>query len=472
VPRTKIICTIGPATSSAERLRDLMRAGMDVARINFSHGTHAEHAEAIRRLRDVAGEEGRVLAILGDLQGPKIRIGRIRGGEVDLAEGAEILLTLREVPGSAAEVHLPHPELVDDLEPGQRLLLDDGNLELAVLQKSSDGLRCRIVDGGRLRSRKGVAVPGAPLSISALTAKDREDARFAVEQGLDFIALSFVRSGRDVEALRDWLTSLGSKMPIVAKIEKPEALVHIDEILSRVQGVMIARGDLGVETPPEHVPFTQKDLIRRCLDAALPVITATQMLESMIENPRPTRAEASDVANAILDGTSAVMLSAETAIGKHPVQAVEMMARVAEYTESKIPYDEWTYSARRYRARDSAEAICEATVEMAAELGAKAIVTSSYLGLSPRLVSRHRPRTPVLAMTPNPDVHRQMALLWGVTPVLVPYYETTDQLIATASRVALESGLAQVGDTIIITAGIPPMAGQKTNMVDVYVIPS
>ncbi len=471
MPRTKIVCTIGPASRDEETLRAMVRAGMDVARVNFSHGTHEDHHRTIDLLRAAAEKEKAVLPIIGDLQGPKIRIGRIRDGSVKLRDGATVTLTPREVPGSEDEVHLPHPEVAIDLQAGQRLLLDDGKLELRVEENRSGELRCTVIEGGTLSSGKGVSLPGARLSIATLTEKDRGDTRFAVEHELDFLALSFVRNARDVIELRRLLVELKSTTPIIVKIEKPEALVQFDEILEATDGVMIARGDLGVETPPEHVPFTQKRLIRECRRVGKPVITATQMLDSMMHSSRPTRAEASDVANAILDGTGAVMLSGETAAGQHPVESVRMMARIAEFAEENLPHEEWIYEGHQVRARDSAEAITDATVEMAFELGARAIVTSSYSGVSARLVARHRPRTPIVAITPNPEVHRQMALLWGVIPRLVPFYDTTDEMITVGTRAVVESGIATSGDTIIITAGIPPGAGQKTNMVDVHVIP-
>jgi pyruvate kinase len=472
MPRTKIVCTIGPASDRVETLRAMIRAGMSVARINFSHGDRDTHRRRIAGIRQAAREEGAVVALLGDLQGPKLRIGEVRGGAANLQAGDSIVLTTRSVPGDSTEVNLPHPDLVREVKPGQRLLLDDGQLEFVVEDKTETELRCRVVAGGALGAHKGVSAPGANLSLSALTDKDRADARFAVEQELDFLALSFVRSGRDVRALRELLEGLGARIPIVAKIEKAEALDAFGEILQVSDAIMIARGDLGVETPPECVPFAQKDFIQRCNRVGVPVITATQMLNSMIEHPRPTRAEASDVANAILDGTSAVMLSAETATGAYPIESVKMMARIAAIAEERFPYAHFVQHLQTDRALTPAAAISQATVAIASELEAKAIVTSTYSGQTARWVASYRPQTPVIAITPRADVQRQLALAWGVIPMLAPYYLTTDEMIEHAARLAQASGLAGEGDTIVITAGIPisAQAGAQTNMLKVHTL--
>lgn len=468
--RTKIVCTIGPASDGVDILRAMIRAGMSVARINFSHGDRTAHMAGITAIRQAALAENAVVGILGDLQGPKLRVGAIRGDYVVTRIGDEITLTTRDVPGDRGEVHFPHAELIRESHPGQRLLLDDGQLEFVVLETTGTDMRCRVVTGGPLGSHKGVTAPGADLSLSALTDKDRDDTRFAVEQGLDFLALSFVRSDHDVRQLRDWLANLDARIPIVAKIEKPGAIAAFDDVLACSDAVMIARGDLGIEIPAERVPFVQKDLIARCNLAGVPVITATQMLNSMVDRPRPTRAEASDVANAILDGTSAVMLSAETAIGEYPLETVQTMARIAEVAEAHLPYEETIGHARLERDRSPAAAISRATVEIAYELGAKAIVTSTYTGSTARWVASYRPRTPVLAITPRQDVQRQLALAWGVMPVLVPYYETTDDMLAYAAQLAEESGWAGRGDTIVITAGIPAGERYRTNMLKVHVL--
>ena len=470
MPRTKIVCTIGPASESVESLRAMIRAGMNVARVNFSHGDQAAHAARIANVRQAAAAEGAVVALLGDLQGPKLRVGAIRGGYTLTRVDDEIVLTTRDAPGDGGEVHLPHPDLVREVKPGQRLLLDDGQLEFVVIETTATDIRCRVVTGGPLSSHKGVAAPGAHLSLLALTEKDRADVAFAVAQGLDFLALSFVRSSGDVDLLRSALAELQAPIPIVAKIEKPEALEAFDDILARSAAILIARGDLGVEIPAERVPFVQKDLIARCNQAGVPVITATQMLNSMITHPRPTRAEASDVANAILDGASAVMLSAETASGEYPIEAVRTMARIAAIAEEHLPPEDSFQRARRHPAHTPAAAISQSAVEIAYELGAKAIVTSTYSGHTARWLASYRPPTPVVAITPRADVHRQLALAWGVTPRLAPFYRTTDEMTETAAKLAQESGLAEDGDTIVITAGVPPGAGTQTNMLKVHVI--
>ncbi len=468
MPRTKIVCTLGPACDAPGILRDMIRAGMDVARINFSHGDYAAHARRIADARRVAEEEGRTLAVLCDLQGPKLRVGEISGGSVEWPQGSCVTLTTRAVPGDASEVHLPHPDLVADVQPGQRLLLDDGALELQIESKTESDLVCRVVVGGRLGSHKGVSAPGAALSLSSLTDKDRADAQFAVEQSADYIALSFVRRAADVSGLRALLASRGANVPIVAKIEKAEALDAFDEILQVADAVMVARGDLGVETPAEYVPIHQKRILRACNCAGKPAITATQMLQSMLDNPRPTRAEASDVANAVLDGSDAVMLSGETASGHYPVEAVQVMERVATIAEEHLECGEWL--RRVSEASVPSEAIARATVEIATELKAAAIITSTMSGHTAQMVARYRPCVPVLAATPDEAVYRRMALVWGVVPLLVPEYASTDEMIETTTRAARQAGLVKPGECVVITAGIPAGGEGKTNMLKVHVI--
>ncbi len=467
--RTKIVCTLGPACDHDEMIRAMIRAGMTVARLNFSHGDRATHAARIQRVRRIAQEEHTVLAVLGDLQGPKLRVGNIDGGSAMTTTGQEIVLTLRQVPGSPQEVTLPHPELVNALRPGQRLLLDDGQLEFVVKEANPPDVRCAVVTGGPLGSHKGVSAPGAQLKLSALTDKDREDARFAVEQQVDYLALSFVRTGDDVCELRQLLDDLDSDIPIVTKIEKAEAIQNFEEILACSAGIMIARGDLGVETPAESVPLVQKRLIRRCNLRGIPVITATQMLNSMITSPRPTRAEASDVANAILDGTDAVMLSGETATGAYPVQAVQTMARIAEMTEPQFPYDTWLVAVKLEEHTVDA-AIGRATVEIAETLGAKAIATLTHSGRTARLIAQYRPNTPIIAAATSPEVQRQLALVWGVTPMLTAHHPTTDERVQAAVDLAVRSCLAQPGDLIVIAAGIGSPRNRRTNLLAVHTV--
>jgi pyruvate kinase len=468
MPRTKIVCTLGPACDAPGVLRDMVRAGMDVARINFSHGDYASHARRIADLRRIAQEEGATLAVLCDLQGPKLRVGNLAAGSVVLTPNGQVTLTTRPVPGDAHEVNLPHPDLVADVQPGQRLLLDDGTLELNVESKTETDLCCRVVVGGALGPHKGVSAPGAHLSLSSLTDKDRADALFALEQQADYIALSFVRRAADVQELRAFIAAQGAHIPIVAKIEKAEALQAFDGILAASDAIMVARGDLGVETPAEQVPFEQKRILRECNRAGKPAITATQMLQSMMGNPRPTRAEASDVANAVLDGTDAVMLSGETATGHYPVQAVQTMERVATIAESHVECEEWL--RRVGEATSSSEAIARATVEIAMELNAAAIVTSTMSGHTAQMVTRYRPCMRVLAATPDPAVYRRMALVWGVTPLSVPEYASTDEMIEYTTRAAREAGLVNAGDCVVITAGIPAGGEGRTNMLKVHTI--
>jgi len=470
--RTKIVATLGPACDAPGVLLGLMRAGMDVARINFSHGTPADHARRIAQTRQLATAEGRVVAILADLQGPKLRIGEIAAGRALLIAGQDFTLTGRPVAGDASAVHLPHPELLASLRAGDRLLLDDGLIELRVEQTDGLDVVCQVVAGGELLPHKGISAPRAGLNMPAITAKDRADLAFALTQDVDFVAQSFVRSAADVAALRALIVAAGKDTPIIAKIEKPEALDHIDAILSEADGVMVARGDLGVEMPAEEVPLQQKRIIELARQAARPVITATQMLESMIQNPRPTRAEASDVANAILDGTDAVMLSAETALGRYPVEAVQMMARIAAATEPALSYRMHMTQAVQMPIQGPTDAITQATCEIAFELGAKAILPSTMSGYTARMISRHRPATPILVITPSERVQRRLALVWGVQPLLVPEYTDTDSMIALAERAVAQAGLARAGDLVIITAGVPQGGPGKTNMLKVHVVGS
>jgi len=469
--RTKIVCTIGPATNSRERMRALMHAGMNAARINFSHGDHDAHRESIATLRDVAEQERCLVAIIADLQGPKLRVGDIEDEPMELQKGS--LITLSPAPRSSSEdeIPIPHPELLRDLSAGQTVLLDDGELTLTVERRGDGGsLKARVLTGGPLTSHKGINVPGAQLSFSSLTEKDKEDARFALEQGVDCFALSFVRRAADVRELRHFLKSNGADNPfIIAKIEKPEALSDFDQILAQSDGIMVARGDLGVETPAEEVPFHQKELIESCNRSGKPVITATQMLQRMIEHPRPTRAEASDVANAILDGTDAVMLSGETAIGDYPIRATEMMATICANAEAHLPHSRLVECGTDcYDV--TTEAISLSAVDIAREVDARAIVTATMTGTTARMVARHRPSVPIVAVTPNERILYRMALVWGVIPVEVPEFTTTDEMVEMMVKAARDEGLVGWGDRVVLTAGIPFGQGNKTNMLKVHVM--
>ena len=468
--RTKIVCTIGPASDQEEVLQGMILAGMDVARINFSHGDQAAHARRIALVRRLAEEEGQIVALMGDLQGPKLRIGPIASGEIFLQPGSELTLTARPLPGDEHQVHLPHPQVFAAVRPGDRLLLDDGLIELAVLAATPTDLRCQVVVGGTLGSHKGLTVPGVALDLPSLTDKDREDAAFAAEQKLDWLALSFVRCAAGVEELRSLLGQRGADTPIVAKIEKREALEAFDEILEASDGIMVARGDLGVETPAEEVPIHQKVIIRKSREHGKPVITATQMLSSMTESPRPTRAEASDVANAILDGTDAVMLSGETAVGRYPIRTTETMARIAAIAERSLPYEEWARHAMLKPPLTPTDAISRATCEIALDLDARAIITSTTSGYTARMVAKHRPATHILAVTPNPAVCQRLAMVWGVCPAVVPEFATTDEMIVRSVAAAQEMGLVTQGDTVIITAGVPFGGPGRTNVLKVHVV--
>jgi pyruvate kinase len=461
--RTKIVCTLGPVSGDMETIRSFAEAGMAVARINFSHGTHEGHAQRIQIVRQIAQEVNRPIAVLADLQGPKLRIGLLPGDAVQLVKGESFTLVDADSSDEPSRIPVPHPEVLHEVEPGDRILLDDGLLELKVTTKAEREVGVEVVTGGMLQSRKGISLPHTSIKLPSVTEKDRADARFAVEQEVDYFALSFVRAPQDVEHLRDFLDELGSDTPIIAKIEKPEAVDCIEEILDISDGMMVARGDLGIEAPAEEVPIIQKKIIKLCNHASKPVITATQMLDSMMRNPRPTRAEASDVANAILDGTDAIMLSGETAVGNYPVQTVQTMARIAEVTERSMPYQEWLHRSLLAGFRSVTEAIGQVATEIAAELGAKAIIASTVSGSTARRVASHRPVTPIIAPTPRMATYRQLALVWGVSPLLVDEFTDTEEMIVTVTEATRERDLVEDGDLVMITAGVPLGGSGLTN---------
>jgi pyruvate kinase len=439
--RTKIVCTLGPASDDKATLRAFAEGGMAVARINFSHGTYQEHARRIRAVRRVAGELGRSIAIMADLQGPKLRVGLLPPEGMSLVEGKVLSLTNQESSTDPAVIPVPHPEVLRDTSPGDRILLDDGLLELQVIDNDGQSTRARVVTGGMLTSRKGLSLPHTSLKMPSVTDKDKADAAFALEQGVDYFALSFVRGPDDVAHLRAWIRERGADVPIISKIEKPEALDCIEEILAVSDGMMVARGDLGVETPPEEVPIAQKRIIRICNEASKPVITATQMLDSMMRNPRPTRAEASDVANAILDGSDAIMLSGETAVGRYAVESVQTMARIAAVTERSMPYQDWLLSSMTTGSSSVMDAIAQVACEISADLDARAIIASTVSGSTARRVASRRPATPIVAPTPSQATYHRLALVWGVVPVLVDKFDDTETMIVTvAHRVGEEKG--------------------------------
>jgi pyruvate kinase len=466
--RTKIVCTLGPASDDAAAIGGFVDAGMAVARINFSHGTHEDQARRIEIVRRVANERGCSVAVLADLQGPKLRVGSLPPEGMLLVEGETVILSDQESATDPATIPLPHPQVLREVRPGDRALLDDGLLELRVLDSDGQQVRARVVTGGVLTSRKGLSLPHTSLKMPSVTEKDKADAAFALEQKVDYFALSFVRCGDDVRELRTWLQERGSATPIIAKIEKPEALDCIEEILDASDGLMVARGDLGVETPAEEVPIAQKRIIRACNRACKPVITATQMLDSMMRNPRPTRAEASDVANAILDGSDAIMLSGETAVGRYPIESVRTMARIAEVTERSMPYTDWLVQSLREGTRSVTGAMGQVACEIAAELDAKAIITSTVSGSTARRVTSHRPITPIIAPTPSLATYRQMALVWGVEPLLVDEFADTEAMIVTVMQAARARGLVRDGELVIITAGVPLGGSGLTNLLKVH----
>ncbi|MGO0121916.1 pyruvate kinase [Desulfothermobacter acidiphilus] len=469
---TKIVCTIGPATESPETLAQLIRAGMDVARINMSHGTQGEHRQRIRLLRELAEQLGRNLGILVDIRGPRIRIGELAEGKVYLREGEEVRLVPGDFPGTADRLPVNYEGITQDLRPGDAVLIADGLIGLRVLEVTPEEVRCRVEAGGELTPHKGVNLPGIKVNLPSLTEKDREDLRFSVSEQVDFVALSYVRKADDVLVARRLLEELGAgQIWLIAKIENREGMENLPAILKVADGVMVARGDLGLEIPLEEVPLVQKRIILQANAAGKPVITATQMLESMIHHPRPTRAEVTDVANAILDGTDAVMLSGETAIGHYPVETVSTMARIAQRTEEAFPYEEAMVHRQALASKHTVtDAISYATCNTARDLGAAAIITATQTGYTARMVAKYRPRAPILAATPGVEVKRRLALVWGVHPLLVERMENTDQMTAEAVRAAMASGYIKSGDLVVITAGVPVGVHGTTNLLKVYTV--
>jgi pyruvate kinase len=468
--RTKIVCTLGPAVDEPGELAQLATAGMDVARLNFSHGTYEEHERRLKAVRAAAEETGKCIAILQDLCGPKIRIGTVAEG-TRLRKDARFVLTTEPVAGNEQQVHLPILEMFAAVVPGNHLLLDDGLLELVITDKTETELITRVINGGVLGSRKGISAPNVTLDIEAVTDKDEEDVRFGLQIGVDYVALSFVRRAHDVHHLRNIMKQEGRIVPIIVKIEKGDAIANLDEILDAADGAMVARGDLGVEMPVEEIAGVQKKIIRACNRLGKPVITATQMLDSMIRNPRPTRAEVTDIANAILDGTDALMLSGETAVGAYPIASVEMMTKVALCTEREIDYEKILLEKHAAFGRESVtDAISEAVVQIAHDQDAAAIVCSTSTGGTARAVSRFKPRVRILAATTREATFRAMALYWGVTPMLVPFPRDTDEMIAHAVEAAVANGHVHEGDRVVITAGTPIGVPGSTNLIKVHTI--
>jgi pyruvate kinase len=463
--RAKIVCTLGPATDSPERCRALVEAGMDVARLNFSHGEHAEHGRRFHEVRQAATAAGRNVAVLADLQGPKIRLGRFADGPVEWATGERIRITVEDCEGTHDRVSTTYKLLADDVRPGDKLLVDDGNIALVAVEvENGTDVVCDVTEGGTVSNNKGLSLPGVAVSVPAMSDKDAEDLEFALRLGVDYVALSFVRSPDDVKLVHRVMDEVGIRRPVIAKIEKPEGVERLEDIVLAFDGVMVARGDLGVEMPLEQVPVVQKRAIQICRNNAKPVIVATQMLESMITHSRPTRAEASDVANAVIDGADAVMLSGETSIGKYPVQAVATMSRIITSVEASGTQ----VAALHHNPRTSGGAIVKAAMDIGDALGAVALVAFTQTGDTARRLARLQPKQRLLVFTPVEQVQRQMALLWGAEAYLVWTVQTTDDMVRQVDSALLNRAVCRPHDLVIVVAGTPPTTPGATNTIRVH----
>ena len=469
--KTKIICTIGPASESEEKLRELMLAGMNVARFNFSHGSHKEQLVKYNRVLKVRKELGLPVATLLDTKGPEIRLRDFEGGKVELVSGQQFVLTTEEIMGTAERATISYKNLKNDINVGKTILIDDGLIQLTVEEVTDTDVVCRVVNGGELGQKKGINVPNVEVKLPAITEQDKNDILFGIEQGIDFIAASFVRNAECILEIKSFLRECKAPyIPVIAKIENFEAIKNIDEIIRCADGIMVARGDLGVEIPAEEVPYLQKTIIQKCNDNFKPVITATQMLDSMIRNPRPTRAEVTDVANAIYDGTSATMLSGETAAGAYPVEAVKMMARIAERTEKEINYRKRFNDMAKYTDPGITDAICHATCSTAYDLDAKAIITVTKSGFSARMISKYRPGCDIIGCAMDEKVCRQLNLSWGVRPILLGEEWEVFVLFERAINACKKEGLLENGDITVITSGVPIGRSGTTNMLKVQVV--
>ncbi|TYP71167.1 pyruvate kinase [Paenibacillus methanolicus] len=468
--KTKIVCTIGPSSESLENTKKLINAGMNVARLNFSHGDFEEHGGRIKNIRIASQELGKTVAILLDTKGPEIRLGKL-ADEYELIQGETVTLTTEEIIGDNKRIPVTYANLPQDVHVGSSILIDDGLIGLTVEAIEGTEIHCRIINSGPVKSKKGVNVPGVAISLPGITEKDANDIVFGIEQGVDFIAASFVRKASDVLEIRELLEKHGaSHIQIISKIENQQGVDNLDEILEVSDGLMVARGDLGVEIPAEEVPLVQKQMIQKCNRAGKPVITATQMLDSMQRNPRPTRAEASDVANAIFDGTDAIMLSGETAAGKYPVESVQTMSRIAVRAESALEYREIFTKLASAQQTTVTEAISQAVANAALDLSAKAIITSTESGYTARMIAKYRPKSPIIAVTPEEQVMRRLALVWGVIPVKGTPADTTDEMFDIAVRGGIDSGIVKLGDTVIITAGVPVGRSGSTNLIKIHTV--
>lgn len=470
--RSKIICTIGPASQDLRTIKELIQAGMNIARLNSSHGDFNTLGKIISNIRIAAKGSQKNVGILLDLEGPHVRVGDIAGGKVDLREGQELIITAAQILGNSKYISINYKNIIKDVKAGNNILLDDGNIKLRVVKKSSAGLHCSVLESGTLKSHKSVNVPGVYLNLPALTAKDLDYIKFGIRQRVDFFGLSFVRQTQDVIQIKNLIKKLKAKTWVIAKIEHPLAVANIDDIINVSDGIMIARGDLGVELPTEDVPIVQKTIIRKCNTFAKPVITATQMLESMIDSLIPTRAEATDVANAIIDGTDAVMLSGETAVGKHPALVVQTMEKIILKAETSMDYDKIFESKKTIRSIGNIpHAVSHATIQAVIDLKARAIITATKSGQTARLISCHRPSTFIYAITTDKDNVRKLNLLWGVIPYhIAKYIRNTDQMIEYSMKVVKQHKRVQSGDTVVITSGAPAGIAGKTNMLEINVI--
>lgn len=465
--KTKIICTIGPASENEEMLRELMLAGMNVARFNFSHGTHEEQKQKLARVIKISSELNLPVATLLDTKGPEIRLRDFVDGKAELESGQLFILTTEEMLGTKEKAAITYKNLKNDIKEGSTILIDDGKIEMTVEKITETEIHCRVVNGGKVSNHKGINAPGANLSMPFISDVDYEDIKFCAQMGFDFLAASFVRSKDDILEVRKILDEFGSKAQVIAKIENMQGIDNLDEILEVSDGIMVARGDMGVEVPLEEVPSIQKMMIKKAVAQGKHVITATQMLESMITNPRPTRAETADVANAIYDGTTAIMLSGESAAGAYPVEAVKTMSKIAERTEADIDYKGRLQKITTNGEYDITKAISHATCTTAMDLNAKAIITVTMSGFTANMISRYKPGCPIIGCSVNPRVCRQLNLSWGVQPLLMMKEETADDLFEEAERLAVKSGYLEKGDIAVLTAGVPLGISGKTNMIRV-----
>jgi pyruvate kinase len=470
IRRTKIVCTLGPSSETRDKITRLVKQGMNIARLNFSHGTWDQKQNSIKIIRKIAEEQRVVISILADLQGPKIRVGTMKDGSQKIAKGDIVELSSdQSIEGTGEVIPVDYDKLAEDADIGDKILIDDGRLELKVTEKQGTEVKARVVVGGEVKSRKGVNLPGVNLSMPSLTSKDIDDLEFAVSRDVDYIAMSFVRSADDIKDVLSRLRELDSEAGIIAKIEKPEALNNIHEIIEASDGLMVARGDLGIETPSEQVPLEQKNIIHLSRRAGKPVITATQMLESMIYNPRATRAENSDVANAVFDGTDAIMLSGESAVGKYPVAAVQTMDRISRTIEENAPrlYDDLAFKKPEWKKIQIAESVANSVVSLARHVDANVIGTLTQSGSTARRIAKYRPRVPIFAFTENKKVCNQLALVWGVTPILIKAHPDTDRSIRLMEQKLQELGMLNDGNRAILTTGMPVAEKGRTNMIKV-----